>query len=206
MAADDIIEMTGILHRWATGRGFGFIAPSDGTKDIWVHMKSLVHGAGSVREGGVVKFRRLSNDKKVSITPPECTGPDQPEEKEPSARSRSRSRGTSGSVKAEFHGGWQVEARSLHSLHALSTDEEETMHVWSDGPRILVQRGGADPDYGAQGQLDDGLSTVVAKLGHVRVGGHLMPSAVGHRQRKRRFELRSAALPTRRRDWIGQRT
>lgn len=37
-------------------KGFGFITPDDGGKDLFVHMTNIVDGADSIREGSVVTY------------------------------------------------------------------------------------------------------------------------------------------------------
>ncbi|MEX2164595.1 MAG: cold-shock protein [Sulfuricaulis sp.] len=49
--------ITGIVKWFNDAKGFGFITPSDGTKDVFVH-HSAVQGSGfkSLAEGQQVKF------------------------------------------------------------------------------------------------------------------------------------------------------
>jgi len=49
--------ITGIVKWFNDAKGFGFITPSDGTKDVFVH-HSAVQGSGfkSLTEGQQVKF------------------------------------------------------------------------------------------------------------------------------------------------------
>merc|ERR1712129_336458 len=42
--------IAGVMGEW-NAKGFGFITPSDGGKDIFCHVSNLEDGEGSVREG-----------------------------------------------------------------------------------------------------------------------------------------------------------
>lgn len=49
--------MTGIIARIVSDRGFGFITPDDGSKDVFFHARSLVNAEfDDVREGDKVTF------------------------------------------------------------------------------------------------------------------------------------------------------
>eukprot|EP00931_Biecheleriopsis_adriatica_P035328 TRINITY_DN20329_c0_g1_i1.p1 TRINITY_DN20329_c0_g1~~TRINITY_DN20329_c0_g1_i1.p1 ORF type:complete len:524 (-),score=199.95 TRINITY_DN20329_c0_g1_i1:14-1585(-) len=52
---------TGVLSRWNEDRGFGFIAPDDGSKDIFVHRSSVLEGLRP-SPGVLVSFQRRWNE------------------------------------------------------------------------------------------------------------------------------------------------
>jgi CspA family cold shock protein len=48
---------TGIVKFFNTSRGFGFISPDDGTKDVFVHVSAVQSaGLGELAEGQKVSF------------------------------------------------------------------------------------------------------------------------------------------------------
>ena len=47
--------LKGTVKRWLTGRGYGFIEPEGGGREIFVH-HSEITGAYELREGGKVEF------------------------------------------------------------------------------------------------------------------------------------------------------
>ncbi len=56
--------MTGSI-KTLTGKGFGFIAPEDGSKDVFFHATSMVEGGrfDDLREGMKVSFEIAESDK-----------------------------------------------------------------------------------------------------------------------------------------------
>ncbi len=49
--------MNGIVKFFNAARGFGFISPEDGSKDVFVHVSALEQaGMSSLREGQKVSF------------------------------------------------------------------------------------------------------------------------------------------------------
>lgn len=49
--------MNGIVKFFNSARGFGFISPEDGSKDVFVHVSALEQaGMSSLREGQKVSF------------------------------------------------------------------------------------------------------------------------------------------------------
>ena len=49
---------TGTVKFFNTSRGFGFISPDDGTKDVFVHISALEgSGLGELTEGQKVSFQ-----------------------------------------------------------------------------------------------------------------------------------------------------
>lgn len=58
---------TGTVKWFNTTKGYGFIQPTDGTKDIFVHMKALeANGIRSLNEGQAVSFEEESHNGKTS--------------------------------------------------------------------------------------------------------------------------------------------
>eukprot|EP00929_Paragymnodinium_shiwhaense_P108584 TRINITY_DN748_c0_g1_i5.p1 TRINITY_DN748_c0_g1~~TRINITY_DN748_c0_g1_i5.p1 ORF type:complete len:180 (-),score=38.70 TRINITY_DN748_c0_g1_i5:272-751(-) len=55
---------SGIMQRWNSEKGFGFIRPDDGGEDLFCHVTGLLDGEGSVRDGDEVKFRLSYDDRK----------------------------------------------------------------------------------------------------------------------------------------------
>lgn len=51
------MRQTGTIKFFNHSRGFGFIAPEDGSKDVFVHITALERsGIGQVNEGDTVSF------------------------------------------------------------------------------------------------------------------------------------------------------
>jgi CspA family cold shock protein len=65
--------ITGTVKWFNAGKGFGFVSPSDGSKDIFVHVSALEgSGLSTLREGQVVEMETEMGKKgpqatKVSI-------------------------------------------------------------------------------------------------------------------------------------------
>jgi CspA family cold shock protein len=52
-----IIMATGTVKWFSTQKGYGFIQPEDGTKDVFVHISAVERaGLGGLREGQKVSF------------------------------------------------------------------------------------------------------------------------------------------------------
>lgn len=49
-------RVNGTMLRWNTEKGFGFIKPGDGGKDVFCHVSALTRGEGSVNEGDEVTY------------------------------------------------------------------------------------------------------------------------------------------------------
>lgn len=49
--------MTGKVKWWSEEKGYGFIVPDDGTRDVFVHYTSIVGEDKLLREGDKVKFQ-----------------------------------------------------------------------------------------------------------------------------------------------------
>jgi CspA family cold shock protein len=61
---DSGAEVTGTLVRWVEEKGFGFIQPSDGSEDCFVHVSGFTEGDGSVQEGDKVVYYKEFNDRR----------------------------------------------------------------------------------------------------------------------------------------------
>jgi CspA family cold shock protein len=61
---------TGTVKFFNTAKGFGFIRPDDGSKDVFVHVSAVERaGLGSINEGQKLSFElERGNDGKSSAT------------------------------------------------------------------------------------------------------------------------------------------
>ena len=61
--------ITGTVNWFNDAKGFGFIAPSDGSPDVFVHF-SVVEGSGfkTLQEGQVVQFESQKGAKGMQAT------------------------------------------------------------------------------------------------------------------------------------------
>ena len=60
---------TGTVKFFNEGRGFGFIAPDDGGKDVFVHISALeLRGIRSLRDGQKVSFETQQQNGKTSAS------------------------------------------------------------------------------------------------------------------------------------------
>lgn len=59
--------MQGTVKWFNSTKGFGFITPSDGSKDVFLH-KSEIDGSGSVRDGDRVEFEVTQDAKGPKAT------------------------------------------------------------------------------------------------------------------------------------------
>jgi len=61
--------LTGTVKWFNEAKGFGFIAPSDGSADVFVHF-SVVEGSGfrTLQEGQVVQFESRMGEKGMQAT------------------------------------------------------------------------------------------------------------------------------------------
>jgi cold shock protein len=58
------LKITGTVKFYNSAKGFGFIAPADGSKDVFVHASALeLAGIHSINEGDKVSFV-LEDDRK----------------------------------------------------------------------------------------------------------------------------------------------
>ena len=58
---------TGIVKFFNTTKGFGFITPADGSKDVFVHISGIVNG-GSITEGDTVQYETEEGPKGINAT------------------------------------------------------------------------------------------------------------------------------------------
>jgi CspA family cold shock protein len=56
---------TGIVKFFNTTKGFGFITPADGSKDVFVHISGLQEGT-SIAEGDTVQFETEEGQKGIN--------------------------------------------------------------------------------------------------------------------------------------------
>eukprot|EP00933_Yihiella_yeosuensis_P055702 TRINITY_DN54583_c0_g1_i1.p1 TRINITY_DN54583_c0_g1~~TRINITY_DN54583_c0_g1_i1.p1 ORF type:complete len:278 (+),score=56.18 TRINITY_DN54583_c0_g1_i1:71-904(+) len=92
----------GWVQRWNTEKGFGFIAPSDGSEDLFIHVSDCQEGEGSILEGDHVLFCEKWDDRKgkyraaeVELTAEGVSRREENGGKPPRMRSRSRDRNRS---------------------------------------------------------------------------------------------------------------
>ena len=58
---------TGTVKFFNTQKGFGFIQPNDGGKDVFVHISAVERaGLSSLNEGQVVEYELITNRGKTS--------------------------------------------------------------------------------------------------------------------------------------------
>ncbi|RMF08742.1 MAG: cold-shock protein [Alphaproteobacteria bacterium] len=58
---------TGTVKWFSTDRGYGFIEPSDGSKDVFVHISAVERaGLGTLNEGQKISFDVVSDRGKSS--------------------------------------------------------------------------------------------------------------------------------------------
>jgi CspA family cold shock protein len=64
-AAEVLRQMaTGVVKWFSDEKGFGFITPDDGSKDLFVHQSAIVgDGFRSLQEGAKVTFNAEAGDK-----------------------------------------------------------------------------------------------------------------------------------------------
>jgi cold shock protein len=60
---------TGTVKWFNTQKGFGFIAPDDGGKDVFVHISAVERaGIGHLRDGQKVRFELVSDRKSGKLS------------------------------------------------------------------------------------------------------------------------------------------
>mmetsp|Transcript_7477 Transcript_7477/g.18861 ORF Transcript_7477/g.18861 Transcript_7477/m.18861 type:complete len:133 (-) Transcript_7477:211-609(-) len=64
---------TGTVKRWNDEKGFGFIAPDDGSEDIFVHRTVLGGGAEYLDEDAKVEFETRWDDRKGKYAAASCS-------------------------------------------------------------------------------------------------------------------------------------
>mmetsp|Transcript_99119 Transcript_99119/g.314664 ORF Transcript_99119/g.314664 Transcript_99119/m.314664 type:complete len:131 (+) Transcript_99119:76-468(+) len=65
---------SGTVKKWIGDKGFGFISPSDGGEDIFVHMKALSNGNDYLTEGEAVEFEAEFSAQKGKVEVVSCSG------------------------------------------------------------------------------------------------------------------------------------
>jgi CspA family cold shock protein len=63
---------TGTVAWFNDEKGFGFISPDDGSKDVFVHYSAVADGSGTLAEGSKVNFETEPSDKgprATNVTP-----------------------------------------------------------------------------------------------------------------------------------------
>lgn len=56
-------KSTGVMTRWNADKGYGFIKPDDGSRNVFCHFSALLGGKDSMRDGVHVKFEVVDSDK-----------------------------------------------------------------------------------------------------------------------------------------------
>jgi CspA family cold shock protein len=60
---------TGTVKFFNTNKGFGFIQPDDGSKDVFVHISAVQRaGLGTLNEGDKVKFEVITERGKLAAS------------------------------------------------------------------------------------------------------------------------------------------
>ncbi len=63
--------MTGTVKSFDDVKGFGFIAPDDGSEDVFVHYSTLMmNGFKTLKEGQKVEFEVDENRKAINVYNP----------------------------------------------------------------------------------------------------------------------------------------
>eukprot|EP00927_Polykrikos_kofoidii_P064021 TRINITY_DN58_c0_g2_i2.p1 TRINITY_DN58_c0_g2~~TRINITY_DN58_c0_g2_i2.p1 ORF type:complete len:192 (-),score=34.30 TRINITY_DN58_c0_g2_i2:56-565(-) len=101
---------SGVMKRWNSEKGFGFIQPHDGGDDVFCHISCLLDGEGSVVEGDSCSFKLTYDDRKGKDRATDVVrgggggGGGR-------GRSRSRDRGSAGGGGGGYGGGGKSDTR-----------------------------------------------------------------------------------------------
>ncbi|MDD2839559.1 MAG: cold-shock protein [Rickettsiales bacterium] len=59
--------LNGVVKWFNAAKGYGFITPSDNSKDVFVHISAVEEsGVGSLKDGDKVSFETVTNKGKIS--------------------------------------------------------------------------------------------------------------------------------------------
>mmetsp|Transcript_45993 Transcript_45993/g.130069 ORF Transcript_45993/g.130069 Transcript_45993/m.130069 type:complete len:112 (-) Transcript_45993:183-518(-) len=64
---------SGSVKKWLGDKGFGFVTPSDGGDDVFVHFRVLANGAEALEEGDEVTYEVEYDDRKGKWKASTCT-------------------------------------------------------------------------------------------------------------------------------------
>ena len=73
MEVDAGPRQTGVVTRWDNGRGFGFIEPHDGGKDVFCHV-TVIQDGNSLEEGSTVSYSAVYDDQRRKYRAENVTG------------------------------------------------------------------------------------------------------------------------------------
>ena len=85
---------TGVLERWSSSKGFGFIRPDDGGEDVFCHVTELAHKDDKLHNGDILEFEIIEEKRRRGK--PRAIYIEIKEAGRGGSRSRSRSRGGRG--------------------------------------------------------------------------------------------------------------
>merc|ERR1711956_141000 len=65
---------TGVVKKWNGDRGFGFIAPDDGSEELFVHMRALQNGHDYLTDVEAVEYEAEWDEQKGKMGVIACSG------------------------------------------------------------------------------------------------------------------------------------